>query len=162
MTRSGSGYLLSRTAFSITVVLAIAFTLINTDSPTEAQSCQPLKAIGGSATKVRKTVSPPGTNTAPNNWNTDFVIPSNEKYERYVVTFVAENGGAYEVEMYLKYNDETSDRFYSAKPLQLDRGESITISAQPRSDATPNRVNIKIGGLKAVGRNYTMSVAGCN
>jgi hypothetical protein len=161
MKKSGSGNLLSPTAFGTIMVLAIASFLIDI-MPTEAQSCQPLKYIGGSGTKVQKTVSPPGTQAKPNNWNTDFIVPSNQKYERYVVTLIANNSGEYEVEMSLNYNDKTSEQFYQAKPLQLDQGESITITAQPKNNATPDRVKLEIGGVTAVGRNYTISVAGCN
>ncbi len=64
--------------------------------------------------------------------------------------------------MYLKYPDDTNQRFYREQRIDLIANEPITVEVTPeRSDLVPYQVNTNIGGIQAVGARYTVAAAGC-
>ncbi|MBL1175248.1 hypothetical protein [Pantanalinema sp. GBBB05] len=81
---------LGRTAIVSAVALA---SLPNTPQSASAQTCIPLRAVGGGMTVVEKSVSPPGTGIIRDNWHTDFLVPSNQSFRRYVANIFPVNGG---------------------------------------------------------------------
>jgi len=104
------GRVLSRSIF-----LVITSLLVGGIWPVIAQtpSCTPLNVIGGKGgTQVKKTISPPGLLVSRNNWNTDFAVPGGANYSKYKATIIADNLGEYNIEVYLKYSDKTSDQVY--------------------------------------------------
>lgn len=130
-------------------------------SPAYAQSCTPLKVVGGTGTQVKKTVSPPGAEIVKSNWNTDFAVASTSSFRRYIATISPLNKGQYSVQMSLKYNDGSVDKVFD-QTLNLPQNRLYRITGSPRVNANPYQVNLSIGGIPVVGNSYTVSVSGCN
>jgi hypothetical protein len=69
-----------------------------------------LSLLGGQGSEVTKTVSPPtipgpfGIKVTRNNWNTDWAVPGGRKFKSFVTTIVSEDGGSFDIRMFLKYS----------------------------------------------------------
>lgn len=134
-----------------------------------AQTCRALPLVGGQGSQVTKAVSAPtvpvplpgpvGT-VVRDNWNTDWVV-GNQAYRQFVVTLVARNSGPYDVDVYLKYPDQSADKAYSRIEQPLTAQRPLRITASPRTALAPYQVNVRVGGFKAVGNRYSVSVSGC-
>ncbi|WP_421654749.1 hypothetical protein [Leptothermofonsia sp. ETS-13] len=146
---------------SLTVASAVTFAALPVTLSVRAQTCTPLKVVGGTGTQIQKTVSPPGAEIVRNNWNTDFAVPSTASFRRYIATILPKNGGEYTVQVSLKYNDNSADKVFD-QTLKLPQNRSYRITGSPRLNANPYQVNLFVGGLSAVGNSYTASVVGCN
>lgn len=127
----------------------------------EAQTCVPLGIVEGESTEITKIVSPPGLFVLQNNWNTDFVVPSNGNFSEFVVTLVSNEGTTYDIDVNLKYNDNTVDTPFSRRSFTMVENEPFEISAPSRVGENPFQVNVRVGGLEAEGNSYTASVMGC-
>ena len=130
-------------------------------SPTNAEICEPLNVIGAYGISVKKTVSPFSTLITNNNWNTDFAVPSDRSYNRYVGTIVPENNANYVVEFNLKYSDNSFSGAYKKDNVTVTVGQPLYLIGVPQSRLNPFQVNVVIGGLNAIGNTYTVSVNGC-
>lgn len=82
----------------------------------------PIPLVGGQGSTVTKTVSTPtipapfGINITRNNWNTDWAVPSNNNtFRRYLVEISSNDGGPFDIRIYLKYSDQTADQFLIKK-----------------------------------------------
>lgn len=149
--------------FSRSAILVITSLLVS-GMPVIAQtSCTPLNVIGGKGgTEVKKTISPPGLLVSRNNWNTDFAVPGGVNFSKYTVTIVADDTADYNIEVYLKYSDKTSEQVYKNKAVPLKKGEPLIVSGTPGSSSKqPYQVNIQVGGGTKLGKTYTASVVGC-
>jgi hypothetical protein len=129
----------------------------------EVRDCVPLNVVGAQGTEVTKTVSAPGTILTKNNWNTDFVVPDNSGFWRYVTIITSESKekSNFTVEMFLKYGNGTSDKTFEGN-VRLEPEESREIIASPRIEQQPYQVNLSVGGIGSVGKKYRLSVQGCN
>ncbi|MEM9908065.1 MAG: hypothetical protein AAF921_23885 [Cyanobacteria bacterium P01_D01_bin.44] len=125
-----------------------------------AQSCTPLAIVGTSETEVTKTITPPGTLFSNTNWNTDFVV-SDGSYRYFVVNFLPQSGTLYDIDVHLKYPDESIDTAYSVREALFTEGEAVTINAESRVSSGPYQVNLRVGGLSSEGNTYTASIVGC-
>lgn len=123
-------------------------------------SCSSLNVVGGVGTEVMKKVTPPSLPFFHNNWNTDFSVDRRFDYYRYVATFMPDDDGQYAIKMYLKYSNNTDDRFYDQK-VKLAAGQPFTITATSRRDEQPYQINIFVGDLVSVGKTYKLTVDGC-
>lgn len=161
----------------VTVLLSMSLPLqaqeTSTDAPLPAfpAHCEALSLVGGEGSEVSKEVSPPGVNIplpgpasagTRNNWHTDWIVPGNQVYRSYMVMFMPHTNREYDVAMYLKYPDDTNERFYREQRVELPANQLITVEVTPeRSDLPPYQVNTNIGGIQAIGARYTVAVAGC-
>lgn len=127
---------------------------------TTGQVCIPLQVVSGNGTQVRKRVSLPGTLTSRSNWNTDFVVPGNEAFRRYVAAIEPLNRGKYHIQMFLKYSNSTADKVYD-QAVTLPHKQEFVVSGAPRIDTSPYQVNLSIGGVSALGNTYRATVSGC-
>lgn len=166
------------------VFLGLTAMLISVGLPLQAQetdtepslpqfpsNCEPLPLVGGEGNEVTKEISPPSLSIplpgpvnagTRNNWHTDWFMPRNQAYRSYVVIFMPRNNREYDVSMYLKYPDDTNQRFYRQQRQRFNANEPITVEVAPeRVDLAPYQVNTNIGGVQAVGARYTVAVAGC-
>ena len=134
---------------------------LNFASPTHAETCEPLNVIGANGITVKKTVSPFSTLVTKNNWNTDFAVPSDRSYSRYVVTIDPQNNAYYDIELNLKYSDNSSSGAYKKANVAVKFGQPLIFIGVPQSRRDPYQVNVFIGGLNAIGNTYTVSVDGC-
>ena len=126
-----------------------------------AQTCTPLTVAESTLTEVEKTVSPIGFLVTDTNWNTDFVVPSGATFSHYVATITALEGTTYDIDVNLKYSDNTVDQAYGVSETVLPVGEPRPIQVTPRVGDQPYQVNLRVGGLVAADNVYTASVAGC-
>ena len=153
--------------FYRTAVVGIAAVLLSVSLPAKSQSCTPLSLVGGEGTEVKKTVSVPtvpgpfGLRITRNNWNTDWIVPSAQNLNNFVATILSEEGGVFDIRMYLKYSNATADNFYNAKGVRLNAGEPLEIRATSRTDEQPYQVNLFVGEVDNIGKSYTASVVGC-
>lgn len=130
--------------------------------PLNAEICTPLRVVGGEGTEITKTVSPPGIVLTKSNWNTDFAVPSNTAFPKYIAIVRSESSKTSNlpVEMFLKYSNGTFDKTFDGT-VELLSGQSKEIIASPRLDRQPYQINLKVGGITSQGFSYTLSVLGC-
>ncbi len=151
--------------FSRCTFLVITSLLVSGSFPAIAQtpssSCIPLHVVGGKGTHVKKSVSPPGLLVNRNNWNTDFAVPGGTGFRNFTATIVPSDSASYNVAVYLKYSDKTSDQLYNQKSIKLDKDHPLKVSGSPRPNTQPYQVNIEVGGTTKLGYSYTASVVGC-
>jgi hypothetical protein len=143
------------------VVLGAISLLLVKASPNQAENCIPLSVVGGTGTSVTKQVSTPGLVT-DNNWNTDFAVPTNQSFSQFIATVKSESSdkGDFQVEMFLKYNNDTADKVFKGT-VALPPGESKNLVGNPRKGESPYQVNLKVGSTGTIGFTYTLSVLGC-
>jgi hypothetical protein len=131
--------------------------------PSQPDSCIPLSLIGGKGHEVEKKVTIPAIpGIFAHNWNTDWSIPNYTRFHSYKAVVVSEQGGIFDVKMYLKYSDETADPFYEQSNLELDAGVPLNIDVTSRRREQPYQVNLLVGGVKATGNKYRASVYACH
>ena len=154
--------MVSRAVFS-----GISAIFLSVQLPTLAQTCTPLSLVGGQGSEVTKTVSGPtipgpfGIKIKRNNWNTDWAVPGRRKFKSFVGTIVSDNGGSFDIRMFLKYSDQTAEEFFNQNGTRLEPGKPLRIEATPRLQDSPFQVNIFVNGLSAIGLTYRASVVGC-
>lgn len=138
----------------------------------KAETCTPIPVVGGQGNTITKTVSPPtipagplgmlGVDITRNNWNTDWAVPGDVKFRRFILTITSNDGGPFDIKMYLKYSDQTASQFYNAEGAQLPPDQPLKIEATPRPEDEPYQVNLFVNGLESLGKTYTASVVGCS
>jgi hypothetical protein len=138
--------------------------------PAFPNGCTPLRVVGNEGiTQVTKSTSAPGLPipipfagaSTRSNWNTDWIVPSNQAFRRFVVTVMPHGNTDYNIAMYLKYPDDTADRFYEHGSIRLSANRPLTIWAEPRAGLQPYQVNVRVGGLNSLGAKYSAAVAAC-
>ncbi|MGK7944273.1 MAG: hypothetical protein AB4058_07375 [Microcystaceae cyanobacterium] len=148
--------------FSIVNILSSLFV-----SPVSAQSCTPLNLVGGEGSQVRKTASQPtvqgpfGVTITRNNWNTDWVIPTERSWKSFIVNVNTDKEQTMTVRVYLKYPDQTSDQFLNEESVTISPQKPLKLTLTPRKDIRPYQVNVFVGDVGSFGKTYTASVSGC-
>ncbi|MEM9486554.1 MAG: hypothetical protein AAGA83_22995 [Cyanobacteria bacterium P01_F01_bin.116] len=131
-------------------------------------TAQPLPLVGGEGSEVEKTPqNPPLPLPGPipglrlrDNFNTDWEIPGGTNYEQFTIIVIPEESDDYDVEISLKYGDDTSDRLYNQGDIELIEGEPIVVSVEPRETLHPYQVNVRIGD-ESIGNRYRATALGC-
>lgn len=148
-------------------ILGISFSLLCVNLPVHSETCTPIPLVGGQGNEVTKTVDQPtiqgplGITITRSNYNTDWAVPGDAKFSRYIVTVTSNDEGPFDMRMYLKYSDQTSDQFYNNGAVRLTSGKPLELEAAPRSDNQPYQVNLYVNGLDSIGKTYTASAVGC-
>jgi hypothetical protein len=150
---------------TLAVTLSTAGLMALASSTGQAQQCTPLQVVGTNQTSITKTVSPaapialPGIRT---NWNTDWVVPGDMDYDQFQARITTETGVEdLNVDMYLKYPDQTSDLVNNPGEVLIGPDAPLTLSAASRGDLSPYQVNLRIGDTDSEGTTYTATVYGC-
>jgi hypothetical protein len=151
--------MLPRLGIIAIISAGLGYTVLGNNLPVSAQTCYALRAVGAQSTQIEKKVSAPGTLFSRSNHNTDFAVPSEQAYSRFVTTVLPKNGGEYKIQMTLKYSNNTADQVYN-QTVTLPEKKPFTISGATRNNATPYQVNVNVGGLAATGNTYKVSVCG--
>jgi FecR protein len=125
-----------------------------------SQACEYLKAEKTGEVEIKKDVSLPGAVVVKSNWDTDFVIPDGKKYDRFWVEIVSEDLNLNYMDAYLKYKNETPQRFYAKR--DPDKANTTYTLAVPRRNDKPYQVNVRIGHAAIFGKPYRVSVSACN
>ncbi|MBC8122120.1 MAG: hypothetical protein H7Y22_09810 [Gemmatimonadaceae bacterium] len=127
-----------------------------------AATCTPLEPLGSKVTAVKKSISPPGTFVTDNNWNTDFAVPGNARFERFVTTIKPDSDGQYDIRVVLKYSDGSSDIAFEQTGKSLGKGKAFEVSGKPANlEKQPFQINASVGGPVSTGKSYTLSTVGC-
>ncbi|MEM6500378.1 MAG: hypothetical protein AAF685_00905 [Cyanobacteria bacterium P01_C01_bin.89] len=125
----------------------------------------PLQPVGGNDPEVIKRVSLPSLLVSRSNWNTDFVVPTEINFTSFRVNLFFKDSGTYNVKAFLKYGDDSNDRFYDQKVV-TEANELVQMQAFPRRRSNnrvlqPFQVNTLVGNVGTVGNVYVVSVDGC-
>ena len=152
-------------AYTAASGIAIAAMGLAMNPSTQAQTCRSLEDLGGGGAEITKSVSLPplGVGLFPirSNWHTDFVVPGGNNFQYFVATILPIDSARYDIDVNLKYSDDTLDQAYTARNADLTEGEPLRVRADTRPGDTPFQVNVRVGGLQAEGNTYTVSVVGC-
>lgn len=138
------------------------------DSCPAGTTAQPLPLVGGEGSEVEKTPqNPPLPVPGPipglrirDNFNTDWEIPGGSVYEQFTIIVIPEETDDYDVEISLKYGDDTSDRIYNEGDTELVQGEPILVTVEPRDTLHPYQVNVRVGD-ESIGNRYRATAIGC-
>jgi FecR protein len=126
-----------------------------------SQTCTTLPVLGIKTEKetvVQKTVE--WSPISGGNRDTDFIIPSDQSFQRFWVKIVSQKLERGDIRVYLKYKDDTPGQFFAQQSVeQADTKYTLAI---PRSGNYPYQVNVRIGDLTLIGKSYILSVDGCN
>ncbi|PSF30985.1 hypothetical protein C7H19_23455 [Aphanothece hegewaldii CCALA 016] len=157
--------------FERVTILGILASFLSLNLPVQAETCTPIPVAGSQDNTITKKVSPPtipagplgivGVDVVRNNWNTDWAIPGDIAFRRFVVTLNSNDGGPFEIRMYLKYSDQTAGEFFNSESVQFQAGKPLILEATPRPEDEPYQVNLFVNGVEAIDRTYTASVVGC-
>ena len=153
-------------AYAAAIGIPVAAALgLGMSSPTQAQTCRSLEDVGGGGIEITKKVSPPpiGIGLFPirSNWHTDFAVPGGSNFQYFVATILPVEGSSYDIDVNLKYSDDTLDQAYAVRNTALTVGEPLRVRADSRPSNNPFQVNVRVGGLNAEGNTYTVSVVAC-
>ncbi len=134
-------------------------------------TCIPLAVVGGydGQTAVSKKVTPPtvpgpfGIRFARSNWHTDWLVPSENRFERFVATIAPEAGetGSFDIRLALKYSDATADELYDRRDYDIGTNGPLEVAAVPRAGQQPYQVNLFVGGIEHIGNRYSATLQGC-
>lgn len=152
-------------------ILGILASILSLELPVQAETCIPIPVAGSQENTITKKVSPPtipagplgmvGVDVTRNNWNTDWAIPGDVNFRRFIATINSNDGGPFDIKMYLKYSDQTASEFYNAEGVQFQSSKPLTLIATPRPEDEPYQINLLVNGVEALGKSYTASVVGC-
>lgn len=139
-----------------------------TDQCPAGTTAQPLPLVGGEGSEVEKTPqNPPIPLPGPipglrirDNFNTDWEIPGGTAYEQFIVVMIPEETDDYDVEISLKYGDDSSDRIYNEGDTELTAGEPVVVVVDSRESLHPYQVNVRVGD-ESVGNRYRATAIGC-
>ena len=132
-------------------------------------TAEPLLLVGGEGSEVEKTPANPalpvpgpipGLLTIRDNFNTDWEIPGGQRFEQFTVVVIPEETDDYDVEISLKYGDDSSDRLYNEGDTELTAGEPIVVTVAPRESLHPYQVNVRVGD-ESIGNRYRATAVGC-
>ncbi|GFE68543.1 hypothetical protein [Chroococcus sp. FPU101] len=153
------------------MIFGLLASILSLNLPVQAETCIPIPVVGSQENTITKKVSPPtipagplgivGVDVTRNNWNTDWAVPGDVKFRRFLVTINSDDGGPFEIRMYLKYSDQTTGEFYNSTGVQFQSGNPLKLEATPRPEDEPYQVNLFVDGIEALGKTYTASVVGC-
>lgn len=129
---------------------------------------QPLPLVGGDGSEVEKTPqNPPLPVPGPipglrirDNFNTDWEIPGGTAFDQLTVVIIPAESDDYDVEISLKYGDDSSDRIYNQSDTELVAGDPVVITVEPRDSLHPYQVNVRIGD-ESIGNRYRATAIGC-
>ncbi len=148
--------------FLTTVVL-----IAGTQTAIAKEVCTPLELVGGEGSSITKTVSQPtipsplpGIDITKDNWNTDWAVPTLTKFDYFKAT-ITSDGGTFNIAFYVKYNDQTAQKFFDEKGVQIMADKPLVITATPGPKDEPYQVNLFNGGLDRIGNKFTATVVGC-
>jgi hypothetical protein len=146
--------------FAIAIAPITLGTILSMTARAEARSCRALEVVGGNGTVVEKKITPGGTLFTNDNWNTDFAVPSGANFNLYTATITVKDNANYAIKLFLKYSNNTLDKFYD-QTIPLKKGKPLVITGEPRARESPYQINVLVGGIEAIGTEYSLTVSGC-
>lgn len=123
---------------------------------TAESACVALQEITTGDTEVRKRIE--NRVLGHNNWNTDFLVPSNQPFRYFVAIITPENTATYEMSVHLRLPTGASEPAFSTR-ADVQAGVTFSIPFQSPTGRQPSMVNVRVGGVN--GNVYTIGVAAC-
>jgi hypothetical protein len=121
-----------------------------------ADNCVALQEVTTGETAIRKRIE--NRVLTRGNWNTDFLVPSNQDFSYFVVLAEAENTGPYELTVNLAYANSNPLQAIS-RSANVEAGTVYAIPFQSSIPEQPVRINARVGGVN--GNFYTIGIAAC-
>lgn len=144
-------------SLALTTGLLMTAATVMIYQPTQAQtatrSCIPLREITTKQRAVRKLIALNNSNA-----NTDFAVPTRRQFSSYVVQVIPENNARYNIEVNLKYNDESSSKVIS-RSIDARRFYRYDQPFQTPTVRQPFQINTRITGSRNDA--YQVSVFAC-
>lgn len=119
-------------------------------------NCIALQEVTTGETEVRKRIE--NRVISSGNWNTDFLVPTDQDFDYFVALLTPENNATYELTINLRFPDNTSLAAYSNR-AEVTAGETYAVPFQSSTKQQPIRVNARVGGVN--GNVYTIAIAAC-
>jgi len=126
------------------------------ESAEPTDSCVALQEVTTGETEIRKRIE--NRVIARGNWNTDFLVPSEQNFSYFVAILTPEHNASFSFAPTLRFSNGASESPFNVRS-DLVNGEIYSIPFQSSTDRQPNLVNARVGGVN--GNFYTISVVGC-
>ncbi|BFM39509.1 hypothetical protein OLK001_14350 [Synechocystis sp. LKSZ1] len=117
------------------------------------KNCQYLKEVATNQTHIRKSID----SIVGNNFDTDFAVPTGERFTSYKASMLPENVGTYGVTINLKYPDNSVSTAFR-KNVEMTR-KLYSLDFKPPTKAQPYQINLNINGSNK--NAYTIAVIAC-
>jgi hypothetical protein len=130
--------------------------LAQEESAEPVESCSALQEVTTGETEIRKRIE--NRVFTSGNWNTDFLVPSNQDISYFVALVTPENTGPYELTINLAYANSNPLTAVS-RSATVDANTTYAIPFQSAIPEQPFRVNARVGGVN--GNVYTIAIVGC-
>lgn len=119
-------------------------------------TCIPLQEVTTGQNEIRKRIE--NRSLLGNNWNTDFLVPTEPTFSYFVAFVTPENNGPYWMDLHLRMSHGGSEKVLSER-ADLQSGSTYSIPFQSDTGRQPAVINARLGGVN--GNFYTISVAAC-
>jgi hypothetical protein len=140
-----------------TLYLAIAAIMLPQSAqafPAVPPNCVYLREVTTRNTVIRKVIE-----TNNSNANVDFVVPTGTSFSSYVGMMIPENNAGYNVEVNLKYNDNTTSRAIDRKIPQALRSYLYRQPFRTPTSQQPFQINSRITGQRNTA--YRVAILAC-
>ncbi len=122
--------------------------------PPAPRGCVYLKEITTRSTSIRKVIASNNSNA-----NTDFAVPTGIRFVTYIGKLIPENNARYQVEVNLKYNDNSSSQVVNRTIQQARRFYLYQQPFRTPTDVQPFQINARITGDRNTA--YQIAVLAC-
>lgn len=121
-----------------------------------ADSCVALQEVSTGETEIRKRIE--NRIVGQGNWNTDFLVPSDQEFGYFAAILTPENNGTYQVTPNLRFSTGAYESAFTIRS-SLVAGETYSFPFQSPTGRQPAVINMRVGGTN--GHVYTLSVFAC-
>lgn len=135
---------------------AVQLVAQQTTSEEPVDSCVALQEISTGETEIRKRIE--NRVIAQGNWNTDFLVPSDQEFTYFTAILTPENNGTYQITPNLRISNGATESVFTIR-TSLVAGETYSFPFQSPTGRQPAVVNMRVGGVN--GHFYTLSVLAC-
>jgi hypothetical protein len=126
------------------------------ESEEPVDSCVALQEISTGETEIRKRIE--NRVITQGNWNTDFLVPSDQNFGYFTAVLTPENNGTYQVTPNLRIANGATESVFTIR-TNLVAGETYSFPFQSPTGRQPAVINMRVGGVN--GHVYTLSVIAC-
>lgn len=117
--------------------------LAQTESTEPIDSCVALQEVTTGETEIRKRIE--NRVIAQGNWNTDFLVPSDE-FSYFTAILTPENNGTYQVTPNLRFSTGAYESAFTIR-TSLVAGQTYSFPFQSPTGRQPAVINMRVGGV---------------
>lgn len=126
------------------------------ESEEPADSCVALQEISTGETEIRKRIE--NRVIAQGNWNTDFLVPSDQEFSYFTAIVTPENNGTFQITPNLRISNGATESAFTIRTSMV-AGETYSFPFQSPTNRQPAVINMRVGGVN--GHVYTLAVLAC-